>query len=103
MEKRRMTTLGLAILSVMAMAVVSVPLESITPFGRAASAEQPRLAANGGCLAGEEYDPLCDVNRDGKLDGLGVTGERGSMSLRHLGTLCRGGFSCPALCRACWF
>ncbi len=68
MEKRRMTTLGLAILSVMAMAVVSVPLGSITPFGGVASAEQPRQASDGGCLPGEEYDPLCDVNRNGIIN-----------------------------------
>ena len=63
MERRR-TILRLVILSVMAVTMVSVPLGSIASLSGAASAEQPRLASSGGCQVGEEYDPVCDVNRD---------------------------------------
>ena len=68
MEKRRRTILRLVILSVMAVTIVSVPLGSIASSSGAASGEEPKLASNGGCVVGDEYDPVCDVNRNGIIN-----------------------------------
>ncbi len=45
-----------------------VVLALLASLSGAVSAGEPKQASNGGCVAGDVYDPVCDVNRNGRID-----------------------------------
>jgi len=45
--------------------LIIVSILAVGVYG--ATAQEPQLAGNSGCAAGSDYDPNCDVNRDGDM------------------------------------